>query len=60
MNNFKVNQPGTSGLLVIDNVGHTRVTVRPLAAKLIAPKLMNASEFDASRFHHLPCERAAI
>jgi hypothetical protein len=60
MNNFKVNQPRTSGLVVINNVGHARVTVRPRAAKLIAPKLMSAPEFDTSRFNHLPCECAAI
>ena len=32
MNNFKVNQPRTSGLLVINNVGHACVTYGAVAA----------------------------
>jgi len=60
MNNFKVDQPRTSGLPVINNVVHARVTMRPRAAKLAAPKLMSTPQFLTSGFHHLPGERAAI
>jgi hypothetical protein len=56
MNDFKVDQPRPTGLLVIDHIGGSCVAVRPGPAKLIAPELMSASEFVASRFDHFSCE----
>jgi hypothetical protein len=58
VNNFKVDQPRPASLLVIDHIIGSRVAVRPQPAKLIAPELMSAPEFVASRFDHSPCERA--
>jgi len=56
MNNFKVDQPCPAGLLVIDHIVRSCVAVRPWSAKLIAPELMSASEFVASRFDHFARE----
>jgi len=58
MNNFKVDQPRPASLLVIDHVVRACVSVGPRPAELIAPELMSAPEFVASRLDHLPCERA--
>jgi hypothetical protein len=56
MNNFKVDQPRPTGLLVIDHIVRGCVAMRPRPAKLIAPELMGASEFVASRFDHFARE----
>jgi hypothetical protein len=57
---FEVNQPRPISLLVIDNIGHARVAVRPRAAKFIAPKLMNPAIFAPGRFQHLPGQCATV
>src|SRR4029077_12534123 len=60
MNNFKINQPRASGLLIIDHIVHASIAVRPRSTKLAAPELMGAPEFVSCRLHHLPGERPAI
>ncbi|PYK67275.1 MAG: hypothetical protein DME39_05270 [Verrucomicrobia bacterium] len=56
MHNFKVDQPSSAGLLVIDHIVRSCVAVRPRPAKLMAPELMSAPEFVASRFDHFARE----
>jgi len=60
VHDFKVDQPRPGGLLVINHIVRSCVPVGPWAAKFMAPKLMSAPEFVASRFDHSPCERALI
>jgi hypothetical protein len=60
VHDLKVNQPRLSSLLVVDNVGHCRVAVRPMPAKLTAPELMRAEKLAACRFQHLPSQGAAV
>jgi len=57
---FKVNQPSASSLLIVDNVGHAGIAVRPWAGKFIAPALMSPAEFAAGCFQHPPSQCATI
>jgi len=57
---FKVEQSRAASLLIIDNVGHAGIAVRPRAGKFIAPVLMSAAEFAAGCFQHPPCQCATI
>jgi hypothetical protein len=57
---LKVNQPRPASLLVIHNISHGRVAVRPLAAKFIAPELMRAEKLAASRLQHRPRQGATV
>jgi hypothetical protein len=60
VDDLKVNQPRPAGLLVIDNVSHCRVAVRPPPGKFIAPELMRAEKLAARRFQHLPSQGATV
>jgi len=60
VNDFKVDEPRPPRLVVINDIVHSCIAVRPRAAKLIAPELMSAPEFLASGFHHLRRECALI
>jgi hypothetical protein len=60
VDDFEVDQPRPASLLVINNVGHSRVAVRPPAAKFIAPELVRAEKLAASRFQHLPSQGATV
>ena len=56
MNNLEVDEPRPAGALVIDDIGHGRVRVRPATTKSIAPQLMSAAELFGGRFDHLPVQ----
>lgn len=58
VDNLEVDEPGTVGPLVIDDIGHGRIGVRPWAAEFIAPKLMRAAELAGGHFEHVPVQCA--
>jgi len=60
MDNFKVNQSRSASPLVVNDIRHARVAVRPRAVKLIVPELMSTPNFVGSCFQHLPRECAPI
>ncbi|PYK40605.1 MAG: hypothetical protein DME60_07685 [Verrucomicrobia bacterium] len=60
VHDLKVNQPRPASLLVVNNVGHSGVAVRPAAAKFIAPELMRAEKLAASRLQHRPSQGATV
>ncbi|PYL22686.1 MAG: hypothetical protein DMF37_11625 [Verrucomicrobia bacterium] len=60
VNQFEVNQPRPASLLVIDNIGHARIAVRPRTCKFIAPELMSPAIFAGCRFQHLPRQCTAV
>jgi hypothetical protein len=60
MNNFEIDKPRPAGLLVINNVIHAGIPVRPRTAKIVAVEPMSAPEFVGSRFQHSPRERALV
>ncbi|HEV8618066.1 MAG TPA: hypothetical protein VGQ70_01100 [Candidatus Udaeobacter sp.] len=60
VHDLKVDQPRLASLLVIDNVGHRRVAVRPTPAKLIAPELVPAEKLAARRFQHQLSQGATV
>jgi hypothetical protein len=60
MDEFKVDQSHAASLLIIDNVAHAGIAVRPWAGKFIAPELMSPAEFAAGCFQHPPSQCATI
>jgi len=58
MDDFKVNQPRSASPLVINDIRHARVAVRPRAFKFVVPELMSTPNFVRGCFQHLPRERA--
>ena len=57
---FEVNQPRTASLLVIDNIAHGRIAVRPRAGKFIAPELMSPVKLAPGCLQHLPSQCATV
>jgi hypothetical protein len=55
---FEVDQPRSSGLLVVNDICRRRIAMRPRAVKFVAPELVCAPKFSSSRFQHSPRERA--
>lgn len=53
---LEVDEPRPVGHLVIDDIGHGRIRVRPVAAELIAPKLMGAAQLAGGRLEHAPVQ----
>jgi hypothetical protein len=60
VNDFEVDQPRPASLLVVNNVGHCRVAMRPPAAKFVAPGLVRAKKLAASRFQHWPSQGVTV
>jgi len=57
---FKVDQPRAVSFLIIHNVLHARIAMRPRAGKLIAPELMSPAIFAGRCFQHLPSQCTTI
>jgi len=60
MDDFKVNQPRSASPLVVNDIRHPRVPVRPRPLKFIVPELMSTPNFVPGCFQHLPRELAPI
>jgi hypothetical protein len=60
VDDFKINQTRSASVMVVNDVCHARVAMRPRAAKLIAPKLVSTPEFVRSGFQHPPGQPTAI
>jgi len=60
VSDFKVNQPRPASLLVINNIRHGRIAVRPRPGKFIAPELMRPAKLAPGCFQHLPSQCATV
>jgi len=60
VNNLEIDEPGPASFAVVNDILGGRVTMRPAAVELVAPKLMRAPKFGSRGFQHPLGQRALV